>query len=132
MTLNCIWWWGSGPVALQNVEYPLIAITLRSYLHKLNGQRPKDLSAQGAVLPGSNLLRGAKFIAWHPRRSSLGDADGVRGIFEANGSVKATALRPNTPKKGLVPHSYGRWDERQIPTFRLRQLVGEEGYLYLL
>ena len=27
MTLNCIWWWGSSPWILGNVEYPFIAIT---------------------------------------------------------------------------------------------------------
>ena len=30
--LNCIWWWGSSPEALGNVEYPFIAITSRSTL----------------------------------------------------------------------------------------------------
>ena len=27
MTLNCIWWWGSNPGALGNVECPFVAIT---------------------------------------------------------------------------------------------------------
>ena len=32
MTLNGIWWWGSSPEALGNVEYSFIAITPRSTL----------------------------------------------------------------------------------------------------
>ena len=32
MTLKCIWWWGSSPEALRNVEYLFIAISPRSTL----------------------------------------------------------------------------------------------------
>ena len=32
MILNCIWWWGSNPGVLENMEYLFIAITSRSTL----------------------------------------------------------------------------------------------------
>ena len=32
MTLNCIWWWRSSSGDLGTMEYPFIAITLRSNL----------------------------------------------------------------------------------------------------
>ena len=32
MTLNYIWWWGSSPEFLENVEYHFIAITQKSIL----------------------------------------------------------------------------------------------------
>ena len=30
MTLNCMWWWSSGPGALKSVEYPFFAINPKS------------------------------------------------------------------------------------------------------
>ena len=36
MTLNCIRWWSSSSSDIENVEYPFIAITLRSTLTRIN------------------------------------------------------------------------------------------------
>ena len=52
------------------------------------------------------LLGGVRFIAWRLRRPEKGNADGPRGISGTVGRVWASALRPDPPKNGLVPHSY--------------------------
>ena len=36
---------------------------------------------------------------------------------------EATALGPDSPKKGLVLHSSGRWEERKIPTSSQRAWI---------
>ena len=43
-----------------------------------------------------------------------GNADGAVGIFGNSGRVWATALRPDPPKKGLVPYLPVRWGGQQI------------------
>ena len=83
------------------------------------------LEPQGVVPQALNLLGGVRFIAWRLRRPFLGNADGARGIFENAGGVWATALRPDPPKKNLVPYSSGWWDGRQLPiTSKLPDITG--------
>ena len=75
------------------------------------------LEPQQAVPQGTNLLWKGQVYRLAPEASFFQrNANGVRGIFTAAWRVWATALHPDPREKGLVPHSSGWWDVRQIPT----------------
>ena len=42
ITLHCIWWWGTRPVALRNEEYSFFAITTRSTMSHIVQLFTKD------------------------------------------------------------------------------------------
>ena len=46
------------------------------------------------------------FIVWRLRLPFQGNANGTQGIFWTTKGIWATALRPDSPKNGLLPHSY--------------------------
>ena len=85
---------------------------MRSRLIALTG----ILEPQGAIPSGSKPpWRGGLGLSPGAWGAPLyGNGDSAQGIFGAAGRVLATALCPDPPKKGLVPHSSGWWDGWQI------------------
>ena len=61
-----------------------------------------------------NLLGGARSIAWRLRRPFLKECWRGPSHFGFAWRVWATALRPDPPKKSLLPHSSGWCNVRQI------------------
>ena len=69
----------------------------------------------GAPKPASSsLIRGVRLISWHQRHPFLKESRRGPRHFGTAVCIWVATQRPNPHKKGIVLHSPGRWDERQI------------------
>ena len=73
------------------------------------------LRPQEAFLPGIYPLRGR----YRPVPLIRGMPTGPQAFLGNAARVWATALRPDSPKKGLVPHLPVTWGEQQIPLINI-------------
>ena len=83
------------------------------------GPRLASSSLSGLSSQALTFLGGARVYYLAPEAPLLWDYRRVRSVFRAVRRVWVTALRSDPAKKGLVPHSSGRWDARQIFLYRL-------------